>query len=167
MQFLFTLMNEKEARAILAWHYDGPYAVYNMHSDNSASLTEFLDRRSPYYAVHDEQEQIVGFFSFGTSSMVEGYDEPALYLKERTLTIGCGMRPDLTGQGLGLSFVQAGLEFAKKSFTPDRFRLFVYRWNTRAIRVYERAGFQHAGILVRPEDHGEGKFLEMSRDLDH
>lgn len=114
MQFTFSLMNEEEARTVFAWHYDAPYAVYDMSNDDTASVAGFLDRRSPYYAVRDEQGELVGYFGFGTAGMVGGYDEPALYVEDGLLTIGCGMRPDLTGRGMGLAFVNAGLEFAGK-----------------------------------------------------
>jgi hypothetical protein len=53
-----------------------------------------------------------------------------------------GMRPDLTGRGLGEEFVHAGLRFARETYSPPAFRLTVATFNQRAIRVYERAGFE-------------------------
>jgi ribosomal-protein-alanine N-acetyltransferase len=114
----------------------------NEDASGSDIIEEMLDWRSPYYAVRDEQSELVGFFSFGTSCLVWSSDEPGLYVdKERkTIAIGLGMRPDLTGRGLGLAFVQAGLDFARQASVPTTFMLLVYTWNERAIRVYERAG---------------------------
>src|SRR5260370_20651534 len=73
------------------------------------------------------------------------------------------MRPGLVGKGLGLAFVDAGLAFAKEQFKPDYFRLFVLTFNERAIKVYERAGFQRVGIYMQHTEQGERDFLEMSR----
>jgi RimJ/RimL family protein N-acetyltransferase len=105
----------------------------------------------------------VGFFGFGSSACVTGYGEPHLYSENNTITIGLGLRPDLTGQGKGLAFVSAGLDFARREFAPDYFRLFVLTFNERAIRVYEKAGFQRVRIVVQRNPQGERLFLEMNR----
>ena len=161
MQFYFTPLEEADARAIIAWRYEGPYAVYNWEDEDDPS--DMLDRRSPYYAVRGEQGEFIGFFAYGSSAYVWGSDEPHLYSENNTITIGLGMRPDLTGKGLGLAFVQAGLDFAREQFKPDYFRLFVLTYNERAIRVYERAGFERMGIYVQRRAEGDRDFLEMRR----
>lgn len=168
MQFSFQLMNEKDAVAVLSWHYEEPYAIYNMADDFldiAAAKADMLDRRSPHYSVRNEQGELIGFFSFGSSGYVTAYDEPHLYSENNTITFGLGLRPDLTGQskGLGLAFVNAGLDFARQQFAPDFFRLFVLTFNERAIRVYEKAGFQRVRIVVQHNPQGERLFLEMSR----
>jgi [ribosomal protein S18]-alanine N-acetyltransferase len=162
MQFNFSLMMETDVHTIKSWQYKGPYAVYNIN-DTPGDLAELLDRRSPYYAVRNEEGELIGFFVFGTSAQVGEVDMPGLYSENNTISVGLGMRPDLTGKGLGLAFVKAGLDFAREQFKPDFFRLFVLTFNERAIRVYERAGFQHVRVFVQRNIHGERKFLEMSR----
>ncbi|HEV2654009.1 MAG TPA: GNAT family N-acetyltransferase [Ktedonobacteraceae bacterium] len=168
MQFLFSLLDEVTAGAIQAWRYEGAYATYNMGSDDGdkavEGMAELLDRRSPYYAVRDEQGELMGFFTVGTSALIEESNEPGIYLEDRTIAIGLGMRPDAMGKGMGLAFVQACLDFARQEFAPEHFQLYVFSWNKRAIRVYERAGFQHAGIVLQHNMHGDHEFLEMSRD---
>ena len=161
MQIHFTPLEEADVRSIIAWRYEGPYAVYNWEDDDDPS--DMLDRRSPYYAVRDEQGELIGFFAYGSSAYVWGSGEPHLYSENNTITIGLGMRPDLTGKGLGLAFVQAGLDFAREHFEPDYFRLYVLTYNERAIRVYERAGFERGGIYVQHSAEGERDFLEMRR----
>lgn len=165
MQFTFTLMDEMTARAILTWRYDEPYAVYNMVGDgldnDEEAVAELLEPRSPYYAVRDAQEELVGYFCFGTSALVWASDKPSLYIQERVLPIGLGLRPDRTGRGLGLAFVNAGLEFARQAFAPTQFCLYVFPWNERAIRVYERAGFQRGRIVLQQRENGSREFLEM------
>lgn len=164
MQFTFTSMNEADARTIQTWQYDEPYAIYS-YAPSEDGLTEMLDRRSPYYAVRDEQDELIGFFCFGTSAQVWHNDVPALYSEDQTIDIGLGMRPDLTGKGLGLAFVNAGLAFAREQFAPRRFRLFVLTFNERAIRVYERAGFTRVRQFIQQNPvHGELPFVEMRRE---
>jgi [ribosomal protein S18]-alanine N-acetyltransferase len=168
MQFVFSLMDEVAAKAIQAWHYEGAYATYNLGSDDSEKaaegMEELLDRRSPYYAVRDERGELVGFFTVGTSALVEESNEPGIYVEDRTIAIGLGMRPDATGKGMGLAFVQACLDFARQEFAPEHFQLYVFTWNKRAIRVYERAGFQRVRVVFQQNMHGDHEFLEMSRD---
>ena len=162
MQFIFSLVNAADAHTIKMWRYEGPYAIYNIDNDLD-DLAELLDQRSPYYAVRNEQGEMIGFFVFGTSAQVGNVDIPGLYSENNTITIGLGMRPDLTGKGLGLAFINAGLDFAREQFQPDFFRLFVLAFNERAIRVYERAGFQRVRVFVQRNIHGEREFWEMRR----
>jgi RimJ/RimL family protein N-acetyltransferase len=162
----FLPMGAEDALAIQAWRYDGPYAVYNMGGDGAAEPDEeLMDRRSPFFAVRDARGELVGFFNAGTSAQVWGSADPGLYAGDRTLVVGLGLRPDLTGQGLGLAFVEACLAFARAQFAPRRFRLYVLTFNERAIRVYERAGFRRVRVFVQHNVYGELTFLEMSRDL--
>jgi RimJ/RimL family protein N-acetyltransferase len=161
VDFSFAPMTEADARTITAWRYPQPYDVYNMGDDTG----ELLDRRSPHYTVRDATGELVGFFAFGTAAEIEGVAEPALYGADRTLSVGLGLQPDLTGQGrgLGLAFVLAGLDFARRMFAPEAFRLFVLAFNERAMRVYEQAGFERVGLRHVHNIHGALDFAEMRR----
>lgn len=162
-------MTADDARAIQTWRYEGEYATYNF-ADTAEGMAELLDTRSPYFAVRDERGELVGFFAYGTAGEVGGEIgeiEPALYADpaDRTLSVGLGLRPDLTGKGLGLPFVDAALACARAHFAPSGFRLFVLDWNTRAIRVYERAGFARVRTLTVTDRHGTLTFMEMRRGV--
>lgn len=164
MQFHFMPMEEADARTIIAWRYEDQYAVYNWEEEDDPA--EMLDRRSPHYAVKDEHGELVGFFAYGSSAYVWDGGEPHLYSEQNTITIGLGMRPDLTGKGkgLGLAFTLAGLDFAREHFQPDSFRLYVLGFNERAIRVYERAGFERTGVYTQVSPvYGNRDFVEMKR----
>lgn len=168
-EFTFELLSEADARALLGWEYEGAYAVYNFRSDYGPedpydTLEELLDQRSPYYAVHDARGELVGFWAFGTSAEVTGERLPGVYREDRSLTVGLGLRPDLTSKGLGLAFVRAGLAFAKRQFAPSGFRLFVFPWNERAIKVYEQVGFRRVGMVMQKTLEGERPFVEMVRE---
>ena len=145
MKFIFTPMDEANARSIQSWNYEVPYNIYNWEAEDD--ISEMLDRRSPHYAVKDEHGELIGFFAFGSSALVWDSGEPHLFSENNTIAIGLGMRPDLTG----------------KQFKPDYFRLFVLTFNQRAIRVYEHAGFQRVGIYVQPNASGNREFLEMRK----
>jgi len=169
VRFTVTPMTEGDARAIQTWRYEGAYATYNF-DDTPGALAELLDTRSPYFAVRDERGELVGFFAYGTAGEVGGEmgeREPALYADpaNRTLSVGLGLRPDLTGIGLGLPFVEAALACARARFAPRGFRLFVLDWNARAIRVYERAGFARVRALTVTNRHGTLTFVEMRRGM--
>ncbi|HWZ20884.1 MAG TPA: GNAT family N-acetyltransferase [Ktedonobacteraceae bacterium] len=161
MKFTFTPIDEANARTIQSWNYEDPYNIYNWAAEDD--ISEILDQRSPQYAVKDEHGELIGFFAYGSSALVWDSGESHLFNENNTITIGLGMRPDLTGKGLGLAFVNAGLEFASKQFKPDYFRLFVLMFNQRAIRVYQHAGFQRVGIYVQPNAKGDREFLEMRK----
>lgn len=158
------LMEEVDARAIMTWRYEGQYAIYNGEDEDDPAV--MLDRRSPHYAVRDEHGELVGFFAYGSSAYVWNSGEPHLFSEQNTITIGLGMRPDLTGRGLGLAFTLAGLDFAREHFQPDYFRLYVLAFNKRAIRVYERAGFERVGIYKQSNaEFGNRDFVEMRRKV--
>ena len=161
MNFTFSPMNRADAETIAAWEYEGPYRVYSANQDTQAAVEqELLDPQSPYYASRNESGDLVGFFCFGTSAEVGGErGAPRLFSPDGCLTVGLGLHPHLTGKGLGLSFVEAGLDFARKAYTPTSFRLFVLAWNKRAIRVYQRAGFEPIGRVLQ----GDDEFVEMFR----
>jgi hypothetical protein len=66
-----------------------------------------------YYAVFDEREGIVGYFCLGEEARVpSGYRQGVYVGSASVMDIGIGMRPDLTGKGLGGQFFYC-LEFVK------------------------------------------------------
>ncbi len=93
--------------------------------------------------------ELVGFFAFLRDGDV--------------VELGLGVRPELTGQGLGQSFVFAGLDFARERFALAGFRLMVATFNQRAIRVYERAGFHQRETFLHQTNGAEHHFVRMER----
>ena len=96
-RYLFRPTNEEDAREIAAWRYEAPY--------------DFYERRRGYYAVLSGGE-LVGF-CYGLGGQLPGFDYPG----DGCIDIGLGLRPDLTGKGLGLKFIRAGLQFGRRRFS--------------------------------------------------
>jgi ribosomal-protein-alanine N-acetyltransferase len=74
------------------------------------------------------------------------------------------MRPELTGRGEGFAFFNAGLDFARRRYRPQRFQLDVAAFNLRAQRVYMRAGFIPVRTFRRRTRAGWMEHIEMQRD---
>jgi [ribosomal protein S18]-alanine N-acetyltransferase len=123
------------------WRYEPPYDFYN------GDLEPVLNPERHFHA-YDEHDRLVGFYYY---EFADG-----------ALTYGLGLRPDLTGKGLGLEFFRAGVEFGRERFRPGRIVLAVAAFNERAIKVYERAGFERTGRHVRSlPGFGDVEFVDM------
>jgi len=128
------------------WRYEPPYGVYDGDVDPVLNPERF-------YEAVGEDGALVGNYYFEE--------------KGGALEIGLGLRPDLTGRGLGLEFFRAGLEFGRRRFRPVRLILNVAAFNERAIKVYERAGFRETGRHTRQFDRwGAVEFVEMEQAAD-
>ncbi len=148
------------ATAIAGWHYPPPYDFYNPHPAIAGYL---LDPSNTYFAAYNSTSDLVGFFCHGAEAQVFGGHVAGLYSGDDTLDFGLGMRPDLMGRGSGGAFVAAGLAFGRARYRPHAFRLSVACFNTRAIRVYEQAGFVRGPVFPSPTPQGDRLFLLMHR----
>ncbi len=152
-------MDEVNARAISNWRYDAPYDLYNPNPDNvEEDVQVFLDPQNAYYTITDKHRDLVAYCCFGPGAQVQGGDYNAA-----ALDIGLGMRPDLTGQGHGLTYVNATLNLARRTFMPTAFRVTVAAFNTRALRVWENAGFQPMQTFQRSQD--SRAFVVLMREV--
>ena len=138
MDFFVRPITEYEARAVSGWSYPEPYAAYDV---SPSSVPSLLDPRYAYHAVLNGRDELVGYFCFGEDATVPEGRRLGLY-DGAALDVGLGLRPDLTGRGLGRKFVLAGVRFAEERFAPPAFRLTVAAFNRRAVKVYEAVGFE-------------------------
>jgi ribosomal-protein-alanine N-acetyltransferase len=128
-------------KEFLAWTYEPPYDFYDGDDVTPANPERF-------FVARDDAGELVGFYYFEQ--------------KEDALEYGLGLRPELTGRGLGLQFFREGLEFARARFGEQRTILNVAAFNERAVKVYERAGFRITGRHVRTfKRWGDVDFIEM------
>ena len=147
-------LTRAHAEDLATWRYEPPYDVYDLAG---ADPDELLDPALDFHAVL-AGDRLVGFRSYGPDGQVPGwaYDDAAL-------DTGGGLRPSLTGQGLGRAVIQAGLEHGRAAYAPPAFRVTVASFNTRALRTVQSLGFVRVGsfaalrdgrpfdVLVRPE----------------
>jgi RimJ/RimL family protein N-acetyltransferase len=137
------------ASDIVTWRYPAPYDCYDMTNADPAFLT---DPASGFFALIDATG-LIGYRSFGPDGQVPGgsYDASAL-------DTGGGMRPDLTGKGLGREAIRTGLDFGRRRFAPAAFRVTIATFNVRAQRVVEALGFRDIGSFRALAD---GRSYEM------
>ncbi|HEY1708836.1 MAG TPA: GNAT family N-acetyltransferase [Rhizomicrobium sp.] len=64
-------------------------------------------------------------------------------------SIGMGVHDDYAGRGAGTALLHALLEQADRWLNYSRVELTVWADNSRAIALYERAGFEREGLLRR------------------
>jgi RimJ/RimL family protein N-acetyltransferase len=134
-------MTESDFAEMSAWRYDPPYDFYDGHVDPVLNPERF-------FAVRDDDGALVAHFYFEE--------------KGDALEYGIGLRPELTGRGLGPAVFRAGLDYGRARFAPPRVTLAVAAFNARAITVYERAGFRETGRHVRTFDRfGDVEFVDM------
>lgn len=138
-------LTPSNALEILTWRYQPPYDIYDpIPSD----LDCFLNPNYRYHQVLDQRGQLVGYCCYGEDARVPGGDysrgEPEV------LDVGIGLKPELTGQGLGKGFVGAVLEFARQAFHPAYFRVTVADFNQRSRKTFQNLGFS-AGIQFTRE----------------
>ncbi|MBE8515930.1 GNAT family N-acetyltransferase [Amycolatopsis sp. H6(2020)] len=124
-----------------AWRYDPPYDFYD---------SDGLPVKNPelFFSARDDDDALIGFYFF----------EPC----GDALFYGFGLRPDLTGRGLGEQFVLDGLKFARLLYGRCPVVLDVAAFNERAIRLYRRLGFTESGRHAETfGGHGVVEFIDM------
>lgn len=151
-EFSFRAMSQEDAEEIARWRYPDEYAFYDWTADPD-DLAELLDpaaRAGQYFGVETSERILIGFFQY---KLPHG----------ASLAIGLGLHPGWTDRGIGTRFLEAGLDFASRSFAPETFRLSVATFNRRAITVYERAGFATTRRYKHWTNGAEWEFIEMQR----
>jgi ribosomal-protein-alanine N-acetyltransferase len=137
-------MTEACVCALVGWRYEPPYDFYNLDPTRLDTLIHdsFLNPAYHYFSVFDEQDSLIAFRCFGEDARVPGGDYSA-----DALDMGGGLRPDLTGRGLGPQVMRAAMDFARVEFSPRAFRVTVAAFNLRALHACEKVGYVPAQRL--------------------
>jgi [ribosomal protein S18]-alanine N-acetyltransferase len=133
-----------DAEEIATWRYPGRYATYD--------VGEVIPVPSADFAAVERDAELIGYCCFGPAARVDGVAAEA-----GKADVGYGLRPDLTGYGLGREFVGAVLAHARGEFRGRRLRLLILAWNERSLRVAVAHGFE----AERTVANAEGEFVVM------
>jgi ribosomal-protein-alanine N-acetyltransferase len=146
--FTFRELTRADADEIAGWRYREPYSLYDGRDPDR--LLEYT-----YFAGLDEDGVVVGFCCFGEDARVPGLEE-----EEGVLDVGVGLRPDLTGIGLGGPFLREACRFGGELYSPTRLRVVVAGFNRRAQMVAHALGFEAERTLRNDEN----EFVVMTRE---
>src|SRR5262249_2654804 len=101
-------LSEGHTREALEWHYEPPYAFHDLSAD-PGDVKQPREQPELYRAVLAPDGSLTGFWFF-----LHRGDE---------VIVGLGLRPDLTGRGLGTQFFDDALDYARGQWSPKLFRL--------------------------------------------
>ncbi|GIO25563.1 GNAT family N-acetyltransferase [Ornithinibacillus bavariensis] len=155
MELTTCRIKENIAIEILTWKYEKPYDFYN----NVLSGEAILELMSNSYRAVLHKQEVIGFFCTGRDAQVPKGHEVNAYA-DSCVDIGIGMKPELTGKGIGTIFLRFILQEVLRE-AKGNIRLTVAEFNLRAIRLYEKFNFIKQSEFVR--DDGV-KFIVMVRD---
>lgn len=149
MKYTFVPMNKTYAAEIVGnWKYEGDFTIYD-YSNEAEHMLDSEAWGSGIFAVLNEEDVLIGELSIefwdeaGNHTEYSDFSDLEL-VNGRELWIGFGLRPDLVGQGRGAGFVGACVDYAVKryEYSGKYIYLGVATFNKRAVRAYEKAGFQ-------------------------
>jgi RimJ/RimL family protein N-acetyltransferase len=132
-------ITREDAEAIAQWRYPEPYSLYDSSPDD---VDELLDPANDYFVAVDASGEVVGHGCFGMDARVPGYD-----YDDNAIDWGLGMRPDLTGQGHGVSFMQLVCDEARRRWPGRKLRTTVATFNERSASVVRKLGFSEVAIF--------------------
>jgi [ribosomal protein S18]-alanine N-acetyltransferase len=144
LRYHFFPMTEPVAQIISNWTYPKPYDLYSMDG-SEACFSELMN--GDYFYAEDNAGRLAGFVCLGNSARVPGGYEAGIYSNSHALDIGLGLHPDLTGKGLGSEFLGHALQFMNSRLSNTEYQLVVAAFNERAIKAYEKAGFQRGKVF--------------------
>lgn len=128
-------MTSKHAVTYLSWQYAELGTSYNTpEKDIHNIVAEILCGISDWFAVLDEEKQMIGIYQF-------------TFMPSGLLEFGLNLAPEKIGKKLGTAFVQQGITYAKQLY-PDYqgpISLRVWDQNKRAIALYTKLGFKITG----------------------
>lgn len=128
------ILTDAEKWEICSWKYSGDYAVYNLPSYEVMKEKQIgffnLEREQNYRAFYDG-DCLAGFVNIKE--------------EESEVFIGIGVKPELCSKGYGQLILHETYRISKELYPEKSLYLEVRTWNERAIRCYQKAGFEIVG----------------------
>lgn len=138
--FRLSPLTATDARAMFSWRYPPPFDFYDLSTgEMDEVLRGLLDPVNAYMAVRDAAGAFIGYGCLGPDGQVPEGDYRA-----EALDIGIGLRPDLTGRGLGPGVLALLLAEARSRWEVTTFRATIAAFNLRSQRLFARLGFREA-----------------------
>jgi ribosomal-protein-alanine N-acetyltransferase len=135
-----------DAAQVSTWRYAGPWSVYSSRAGDPP-----ISAAAGYFAVVDAVTgEFVGFGCTGAEARV-----PGVAADDSVLDVGLGLRPALTGQGLGPAFAAAVIAHVRERHGDRTLRALVQDWNERSLRLTRRLGFTPHGTHTCVQDGHE------------
>jgi RimJ/RimL family protein N-acetyltransferase len=158
MSYSISPLTPENARRMINWQYDPPYDFYDLAQEHLPGL---LNPDYRYHQVLNRPGELAGFCCFGEDARVPGggYSEG----EPRVLDIGLGLKPELTGRGLGKDFVAAVLNYARDNYQPEIYRVTIADFNQRSQKTFQSLGFNICDHFTR--DPVEVKFTQLERSV--
>ena len=147
----YHILTDSEKREICSWTYYGDYAVYNL----------------PSYEVMKEKQ--IGFFNPAHEQNYRAFYDGDCRVgfvnikeEETRVFIGIGVKPELCSRGYGQHILHDTYQISKELYPDKTLYLEVRTWNERAVRCYQKSGFEIVGEpFEQRTGRGVGTFYRM------
>lgn len=160
MRLTFAPMTSAVASEIAAWTYEPPYDIYNVApGDRQKAVAEMVEPAAGYFAISDAgNDELIGFCCFGAVGRVPGGDYTA-----PAFDVGIGLRPDLTGRGIGPTVIAAMLDYANAVFNARAFRATIAAFNERSQRAFASVGFEQKAVFTTPGPREQRAWITLTK----
>lgn len=152
-QLSYRHLTEEDKRQICAWKYHGEYEIYNLptYEEMRIQQTGFMNpEKEKNFLAFLDHDVLVGFVNI---------------LEEETeVFIGISVNPDHCDKHYGRRMLKHAYEISKTRYPDKPLYLEVRTWNIRAVKCYEKAGFQIEGEPFElTTGIGTGMFYRMTK----
>lgn len=145
-------MKSEYAKQITEWKYNNEYSVYNLPSYEECVNEKYritLEDEKNNYKVYILNNEVVFYYN-----IKKIYDD--------RICIGVGLKPEYCGKGLGAYFLNDCIKEIKNKFTNPILFVRVRSWNKRAIKAYEKVGFNILRSYIMEDRFGKNtEFVEL------
>ncbi len=152
LDFKKVCMNDDIVKQISLWKYEDDYVSYNLPSYEEMKEHNYgmvNPEKSNNYICYIIDEEVIAY-----TNMKE--------MVNNKIFFGIGLRPDFCGKGIGNIILLDSLKEIKKRYPNFIIFLEVRSWNKRAIRAYEKVGFNVTNNITKKDRLGNDcEFTEM------